>query len=114
MTLTTDGQKSIIITVVLSVIATLFVAARVWMRAKKGFVGSDDWLLIVGVFLLYLQDVGAILRKSRAITRKARNLNLLCSCHQGWGGKASSRADDGRDDMAVQGIQHASKAWKEN
>ncbi|KAH9871546.1 hypothetical protein J1614_005801 [Plenodomus biglobosus] len=61
MAVTADGKKSIIITAVLSVIATLFVVARVWMRAKKGFVGSDDWLLIAGVFLLYLQDVGAIL-----------------------------------------------------
>ncbi|KAL5115781.1 hypothetical protein ACEQ8H_006276 [Pleosporales sp. CAS-2024a] len=61
MALTADGEKQIIITVVLSAIATLFVAARVLIRAKKGFVGSDDWLLLVGVFLLYLQDVGAVL-----------------------------------------------------
>jgi hypothetical protein len=32
-------------------------------ESGKVCVGFDDWLLVVGVFFLYLQDVGAVLRE---------------------------------------------------
>jgi hypothetical protein len=60
---TTDGKKSIVVTVVLSIFATFLVALRVWVRSKAQYIGADDWLLVGGVIVLCLQDVGAILRK---------------------------------------------------
>lgn len=85
MGLPADGRNQIIITVVLSVLATILVVLRISMRRAKAAIGADDWLLLFAVFMLYLQDIGAVLRESKAMRRQFEHIQLTGgSCGQRW------------------------------
>lgn len=63
--LASDGKKSIIILSILTPLSTVLLGLR--LAKKRNLLGPDDWLLCFALLLLYLQAIGAFLRKDAEI-----------------------------------------------
>ena len=63
MALTEDGLKSVIILPILTAIATVVVALRMYLRIKSKNFAWDDGLLCFALLLLYVYDSGRIYRE---------------------------------------------------
>lgn len=59
--LSSDGEKSVIILPILTVLSTVFFGLRLWTRKVKHAIAIDDWLLCFALFMLYVEDAGAFL-----------------------------------------------------
>ncbi len=63
-----DERNAIIIITVLTVLASIVVFFRLQRRKSKGFLGTDDWIIVAALVLLYVQDFWAYTRASAHIS----------------------------------------------
>jgi len=63
MAIQTHGKIAITLFAVLSFIATVVVLLRFLRRRARGFIGADDWVLLMALAVLHAQNVFGYLCK---------------------------------------------------
>lgn len=65
-----DERNAIIIITILTVLASIVVFFRLRRRKSKGFLGTDDWIIVAALVLLYVQDFWAYTRASTHMSNR--------------------------------------------